>query len=31
MTDVDLRNFYRHCIEALNAHQFYRMDEFIND
>jgi predicted ester cyclase len=27
----DLRDFYRRYIEALNAHEFDRMDEFIHD
>ncbi|PUB23464.1 putative ester cyclase [Promicromonospora sp. AC04] len=31
MSDIDLREFYERYIEALNAHQFDRMDEFIND
>ncbi|OZM75428.1 ester cyclase [Pseudonocardia sp. MH-G8] len=31
MSDVDVREFYRRYIEALNAHEFDRMDEFIND
>jgi predicted ester cyclase len=31
MSDVDVREFYRHYIEALNAHEFDRMHEFIND
>jgi steroid delta-isomerase-like uncharacterized protein len=31
MSDIDLRDFYRRYIEALNAHQFDRMVEFISD
>ncbi|MCP2264599.1 ester cyclase [Promicromonospora thailandica] len=31
MPDIDLRAFYERYIGALNAHQFDRMDEFIND
>ncbi|WP_197376042.1 ester cyclase [Mycolicibacterium baixiangningiae] len=31
MSDIDLREFYRRYIEALNAHEFDRMDEFIHD
>ncbi|WP_143517404.1 hypothetical protein [Pseudonocardia sp. MH-G8] len=31
MSDVDVREFYRRYIEALNAHEFDRVDEFIND
>ncbi|MGE0221485.1 ester cyclase [Mycolicibacterium sp.] len=30
MSDIDLREFYRRYLEALNAHEFHRMDEFIN-
>ena len=31
MSDTDLREFYLRYIGALNAHEIYRMDEFIND
>lgn len=31
MSDINLRDFYDNYIEALNAHEFDRMDEFIND
>ncbi len=31
MSDTDLREFYLRYIEALNAHEIHRMDEFIND
>jgi predicted ester cyclase len=31
MSEADLRNFYGRYIEALNAHQFDRMDEFVHD
>ncbi|MGW4236077.1 hypothetical protein ACWEJP_04325 [Streptomyces sp. NPDC004749] len=31
MSDSDLRAFFLRCIEALNAHEFDGMDEFIND
>lgn len=31
MTDFDPREFYRRYIEALNAHEFDRMDEFVHD
>ncbi|WP_236583559.1 ester cyclase [Streptomyces sp. MBT53] len=31
MSDSDLRTFYRHYVEALNAHQFDGMGAFIND
>ncbi|MET8082261.1 ester cyclase [Streptomyces sp. NPDC005303] len=31
MSDSDLRAFYLRYIEALNAHEFDSMDEFIND
>ncbi|AYG78335.1 hypothetical protein DWB77_00442 [Streptomyces hundungensis] len=31
MSDTDLRAFYLRYIEALNAHKFDGMDEFIND
>jgi predicted ester cyclase len=31
MSDIDLREFYRRYVEALNAHDFDRMDEFIHD
>jgi predicted ester cyclase len=31
MPKADLRNFYERYIEALNAHQFDRMEEFVHD
>jgi predicted ester cyclase len=31
VSDSDLRAFYLRYIEQLNAHEFDRMDEFIND
>ncbi|MER6533457.1 ester cyclase [Streptomyces sp900105755] len=31
MSDTDLRAFYLRYIEALNAHEISRMDEFIHD
>jgi predicted ester cyclase len=31
MSDTDLREFYGHYIEALNAHEFDHMDDFIHD
>ncbi|MGW2259036.1 hypothetical protein ACWCXE_14520 [Streptomyces sp. NPDC001780] len=31
LSDSDLRAFFLRCIEALNAHEFDGMDEFIND
>lgn len=31
MSDTDLRDFYGRYIEALNAHEFDRMDEFVHD
>jgi predicted ester cyclase len=31
MSEADLRNFYERYIEALNARQFDRMDEFVHD
>ncbi|GAA1185562.1 ester cyclase [Pseudonocardia alaniniphila] len=31
MSGTDLRNFYERYIEALNAHEFDRMDEFVHD
>jgi predicted ester cyclase len=31
MPEADLRNFYERYIEALNARQFDRMDEFVHD
>ncbi|MFJ8792530.1 ester cyclase [Streptomyces sp. NPDC102462] len=31
MTESDLRGWYMRYIEALNAHELDRMDEFIND
>ncbi len=31
MSDSNLREFYERYIEALNAHQIDRMDEFISD
>lgn len=31
MSESDLRGFYLRYIEALNAHDFHYMDEFIND
>jgi predicted ester cyclase len=31
MSDTDLREFYLRCIEALNAHEIHRMDEFIDE
>lgn len=31
MTDVNLRDFYARYIEALNAHEFDRMDEFAHE
>ncbi len=31
MSDTKLRDFYERYIEALNAHQFERMDEFIHE
>ncbi len=29
MTDIDLRDFYKRYVEALNAREFDRMDEFV--
>lgn len=31
MSDTSLRDFYERYIEALNAHAFDRMDEFVHD
>lgn len=31
MSDTSLRDFYERYIEALNAHEFDRMDEFVHD
>ncbi|TDC80184.1 ester cyclase [Streptomyces hainanensis] len=31
MPDTDLRDFYKRYIEALNAHEFDRMDEFVHE
>ena len=31
VSDTKLRDFYDRYIEALNAHQFERMDEFIHE
>ncbi|GIG87794.1 ester cyclase [Plantactinospora endophytica] len=31
MSDTNLRDFYRRYIEALNAHEFDRMDEFVHE
>ncbi|WP_250005768.1 ester cyclase [Actinoplanes sp. M2I2] len=31
MSDINLRDFYERYIEALNAHQFDRMPEFIHE
>ena len=31
MSNTDLREFYLRYLEALNAHEIHRMDEFIND
>jgi steroid delta-isomerase-like uncharacterized protein len=31
MTDQDLRSWYLRYVEALNDHEFDRMDEFISD
>ena len=31
MSDTNLRDFYERYIEALNAHEFDRMDEFVHD
>ncbi|RDD85137.1 ester cyclase [Streptomyces parvulus] len=31
MSDFNIRDFYNRYIEALNAHQFDRMDEFVHD
>jgi predicted ester cyclase len=31
MSDSNLRDFYNRYIEALNAHEFDRMDEFVHD
>lgn len=31
MSDTDLRDFFRRYIDALNAHAFHRMTEFIHD
>jgi predicted ester cyclase len=31
MSDINLRDFYERYIEALNAHEFDRMDEFVHD
>ncbi|ANI42651.1 ester cyclase [Mycolicibacterium vaccae] len=31
MSDTDLRDFYRRYVEAANAREFDRMNEFIND
>ncbi|MFE3121561.1 ester cyclase [Streptomyces niveus] len=31
MSDTDLREFYGRYIEALNAHEFDRMDEFVHE
>ncbi|GAA0945156.1 ester cyclase [Pseudonocardia zijingensis] len=31
MSATDLRDFYERYIEALNAHEFARMDEFVHE
>ncbi|MEV4992962.1 ester cyclase [Streptomyces niveus] len=31
MSDTDLREFFQRYIDALNAHEFHRMTEFIHD
>ncbi|MBJ2122657.1 ester cyclase [Arthrobacter sp. MSA 4-2] len=31
MSEFNLRDFYERYIEALNAHEFDRMDEFVHD
>jgi len=31
MSDTDLRNFYESYVEALNAREFDRMDEFVHE
>jgi predicted ester cyclase len=31
MSDTNLRDFYERYIEALNAHEFDRMDEFVHE
>ncbi|MGN9811383.1 ester cyclase [Micromonospora sp. BQ11] len=31
MSDINLRDFYERYIEALNAHEFDRMDEFVHE
>ncbi|WP_381790396.1 ester cyclase [Streptomyces niveus] len=31
MSDVELRDFFQRYIDALNAHEFHRMTEFIHD
>lgn len=31
MSDFDVRDFYARYMEALNAHEFDRMDEFVHD
>ena len=31
MSDTTLRDFYERYIEALNAHEFDRMDEFVHE
>jgi predicted ester cyclase len=31
VSDTDLRDFYERYIEALNAHEFDRMDEFVHE
>lgn len=31
MSDTNVREFYGRYIEALNAHEFDRMDEFVHD
>ncbi|MFD3522793.1 ester cyclase [Streptomyces sp. NPDC058653] len=31
MSDTNLREFYGRYIEALNAHEFHRMDEFVHE
>lgn len=31
MSDAELRDFFQHYIDALNAHEFHRMTEFVHD
>ncbi|GAA2350339.1 hypothetical protein [Streptomyces violaceusniger] len=31
MSDAELRDFFQRYIDALNAHEFHRMTEFVHD